>query len=64
MLELIAVQGIRITAMSAARTFNLDLFTSVCRKSLKVDTTKGIKTPSQVIIGEEKSRCNEEDVPT
>ena len=46
--------GTRIAAMGAAFTLNLILFTSVCRKIFIGDTTKGIKTPSQIIVKEEQ----------
>jgi hypothetical protein len=64
--ELIAPsRGWGITALIAARAINLVVLpTSVCRKHFKVDTTKGFKTPSQIIIIEKQELCNEEDVHT
>jgi hypothetical protein len=50
MLDIRAAHGIDIAALSAAFTLNLDWFTSTCRKILQANTTKGIKTPSQVIV--------------
>jgi hypothetical protein len=63
--ERCAVQG-GITAMSevAACTDNLDLHTSICCKFLKVNTAKGIETPSKIIIIEIQPLCSEEDVHT
>jgi hypothetical protein len=60
--ELITVHT--VTACIAAFTLNQNLFARVCRKHFKVNTTKGIKTPSQIIIIEKESLCDEKDVHT
>ena len=53
-----------ITAMGAACAINLVLSTSVCRKRIPFNNTQGIKTPSQIIVIEEQSLCNEKNVHT
>jgi hypothetical protein len=58
------VNTIGITAVGAACTLNLDLTTSACHKMLIVDTTKGIETPSQIIIVEVQILCNAKDAQT
>ena len=50
--------------MRTACAINLDLFTSVCRKLFKVDTAKGINTPTEVIIIDKQRLCIEKDAHT
>ena len=53
-----------ITTRIAACAIYRDFFTTVYRKNFKVDTAKGINTPSQIIIIEKQRLCSEKNVHT
>jgi hypothetical protein len=58
----VSVSGLQQSAVCAAVAHNLMLSTSVGRKFLIGDITKGVKTPSQVIVKEVQPFWNENDV--
>jgi hypothetical protein len=60
--ELVADISFKVTASRAAFALYLNLCTSVCRKRFKVVITKGIKTPSQIVIIKVKLFCDEENM--
>jgi hypothetical protein len=62
--EIAAGFGFGIAAVCAAVAHNLMLSTSVGRKFPIGNITKGVKTPSQVIVKEVQPFWNENDVHT